>query len=161
MTKIVFLKSVPHLAEPLGLYIYSEWKEMYERQGKRSDDVVKTVKSRAVDTQIPCTLVALNNGELCGSVTLKVTEENGVEGLSPWLAGVFVLPQWRGRGIGSKLVDCAESVASEQFGVEKLYLYTSTATGLYEKHGWETFKSIVSNGKTVNIMAKELRRKSP
>src|SRR5918911_635902 len=55
--------------------------------------------------------------------------------LTPWLAGVYVEPDCRGRGHGSALVRHVESFARAA-GVGKLWLYTWTAAPLYARLGW-------------------------
>lgn len=156
MVSFSFLSEYTELAEMLGREIYREWESMYRVQGKTESDVVATVKSRAVDNEIPLTMIAHENGALCGSVTLKVNEGDEFPELTPWLAGVFVLPQFRGKGIGRSLVTFAEMVASEKFGVRKLYLYTSTAAGLYSALGYCVFAQAEKDGKVVEYMEKEL-----
>jgi len=150
------LKEFPQLAEPLGKAIYFQWIEMYEFQRKTEREVIDTVISRAVDDRIPCTIIANNFGELLGSVTLKLTEGTEFPSLSPWLAGVFVLPQFRGLGVGTVLVQSVEKLAKDKFGVIELFLYTSTAKGLYEKLGYTVFSKSEKDGILVEYMKKRL-----
>ena len=55
--------------------------------------------------------------------------------LSPWLAGVFVAPEQRRRGIGEALV---ERVVQETraLSILQLYLYTAGSGALYLRLGW-------------------------
>lgn len=154
--QIALLKEFPVLVEPLGQAIYSEWREMYEFQGKTEREVVETVQSRAVHDRIPCTMIAHDCGVLMGSVTIKISEGSDFPHLSPWLAGVFVLPQYRGLGIGKALVKSAEDFAKEKISVSELFLYTSSAQGLYEKLGYTVFSQNVKDGKVVVYMKKRL-----
>ena len=140
----------------LGREIYSQWIDMYTRQNKSVDDVIKTVESRAVTDTIPLTMIALEGDTLLGSVTLKVSDFSAHPELTPWLAGVFVLPQYRKQGVGSKLIGFAENIAKEKFNVETLYLYTGSASGLYEKLGYKTFETVDRGDKILTLMKKEL-----
>jgi GNAT superfamily N-acetyltransferase len=69
----------------------------------------------------------------------------------PWLAGLFVIPSHRGRGIGSALARHATTKAFEA-GVDSLYLYTSTATSLYERLGWQGLFRERYEGEWQNVM---------
>ncbi len=156
MVEYSFLKEHAHFAHVLGVEIYSEWKQMYDFQGKTRTEVIETVKSRAVDDCIPVTMIAHKNGELFGSVTLKTHEGTDFPELSPWLAGVFVRPQFRGKGIGIGLVNYAEQIARVRFGVTQLFLYTSSARKLYERLGYTIFSQTEKDGKIVEYMEKQL-----
>ena len=52
-----------------------------------------------------------------------------------WLADVFIIPEYQGRGLGKFLIDCVTkepSCAATDF----LVLGTRDAHGLYQPHGW-------------------------
>jgi GNAT superfamily N-acetyltransferase len=93
------------------------------------------LRERTNRNSIPTTYVALDGSELLGSVTLVEHDMSTRLDLSPWLAGVYVKPDQRGRGIGSALVQHAVAEAAK-IGVKRLYLYTSPAKEFYEKLGW-------------------------
>lgn len=52
-----------------------------------------------------------------------------------WLADVFVVPEYQGRGLGKFLISCVVDEPSCQ-AVGRLLLGTRDAHGLYEQHGW-------------------------
>lgn len=56
--------------------------------------------------------------------------------LTPWLAGVFVEPAFRGRGYASALVRQVEAFARTA-SVPALWLYTLKAEALYARLGWQ------------------------
>ena len=104
----------------------------------------------------PCAWVAFADDEPVGSVVLEL---DGVEPrpvLKPDLAGLYVLPEHRTRGIGSALVRACEAGA-RKFGVFDLYLYTEGAETLYARLGWETFERSHFLGQPVAIMRRPLR----
>jgi GNAT superfamily N-acetyltransferase len=103
---------------------------------------------------IPITFIALERGQPLGSVTL--TEHDmpghiGYENFGPWLAGAFVTPDARGRGIGAKLMRHAVEQA-EAWGVPRLYLYTESASRFYEHLGWTTLDETEYEGGRVTVM---------
>jgi len=56
---------------------------------------------------------------------------------TPWLATLYVRPEWRGHGVGTALIRACEAAAADgQY--EGLYLYSlnERASTLYERLGW-------------------------
>lgn len=151
-----YLSNHPELVETLGESIYNQWEEMYKKQEKSVADVVETVRSRAVSDSIPLTMIAIESGVLLGSVTIKENDFADHPDLTPWIAGVFVLPEQRGRGIGKGLVLHAEKIAADKFSVSELFLYTGSASGLYSQLGYEVFETVDRGDKFLTLMKKRL-----
>jgi GNAT superfamily N-acetyltransferase len=59
--------------------------------------------------------------------------------LSPWLSGVFVAPEHRGRDIGAGLVERVVQEA-RALGIARLYLYTPGSGALYLRLGWSVME---------------------
>ena len=57
-----------------------------------------------------------------------------------YLGDVFVLPEYRGRGLGKWLIECVASHPRLQ-GLRRWILATRDAHGLYEKYGFRPLKS--------------------
>jgi GNAT superfamily N-acetyltransferase len=106
---------------------------------------------------IPTTYVALTGEEPIGSVTLVEHDMATRRDLSPWLAGLYVATRFRGQGVGSALIRHAVLRAAEM-GVQRLYLHTATARGLYERLGWRTIASEWYEGEPVVVMTIETAR---
>lgn len=102
--------------------------------------------------RIPTTFVALEGDELLGSVTLVDHDMDSRLDLSPWLAGLYVKPEKRGRGVGSALTNYAVQAAA-QMGVKCLYLYTESARDLYLRLGWRSIGEDFYEGQIVTIMS--------
>jgi N-acetylglutamate synthase-like GNAT family acetyltransferase len=67
------------------------------------------------------------------------------------LAGVFVAPQHRRKGIGAALVRRIMGGATS-LHVSKLYLYTVDSTAFYANLGWSLLEHTAYRGKEVSIM---------
>ena len=106
---------------------------------------------------IPTTYVALEGDQPIASTTLVAHDMSIHQDLTPWLAGVYVKPEYRGRGIGAALVTHTMQKAA-QMGVERLYLYTGSASEFYRKLGWENYATDFYDGTTVTIMYTDLQR---
>ncbi len=110
------------------------------------------LRRRTNRERIPTTYVALDGGELLGSATLVEHDMATRRDLSPWLAGLYVAPAHRGRGVGSALVRHAVRRAAAM-GVGRLYLYTGPARGFYERLGWRPIADEWYEGQPVVVMA--------
>jgi N-acetylglutamate synthase-like GNAT family acetyltransferase len=97
----------------------------------------------------------LDDGELLGSAMLLAHDMDSRPQLTPWLAGVFVKPQCRGKGIGSALVRHIEGEA-RSLGVSTLYLYTPNAESLYERLDWSVTEHCEYRNTNVVVMSKKL-----
>lgn len=80
-------------------------------------------------------VVAQCDGAFAGGCLLVREEIDPVHDVSPWLAGLVVAEQFRGKGIGAALVRTIEAHAVEA-GVGTLYLYADTAEPFYLARGW-------------------------
>jgi N-acetylglutamate synthase-like GNAT family acetyltransferase len=74
-------------------------------------------------------LVALSDGKTVGCVAVEIY---GAAGL---LRSLAVNSDFRGKGIGQKLVTEAEAWSREN-GLKSLHLLTTTATGFFPRIGW-------------------------
>jgi GNAT superfamily N-acetyltransferase len=100
---------------------------------------------------IPTTFVALEEDLPIGSACLVEHDMTTRPDLSPWLAGVFVVPEHRRSGVGSALVNHAAARAAA-FGVSTLFLYTNGAEAVYARLGWRVRERELYEGRTVTIM---------
>ncbi len=72
--------------------------------------------------------------------------------LSPWLASIYVLPENRGQGIGTALVERVIEEAVE-LGIETLYLFTPDRKGFFASLGWSVVEHTEYREQKVVIMA--------
>ena len=115
------------------------------------------LRSRSNRDEIPISWVALADGVPAGSIALIHNDMSTHPELTPWLSGLFVLPELRGLGIATALVRHCEQTAA-RLGVKRVYLYTTTAIGLYAKTGWRPFTQDRYGSDVVTIMARDLTR---
>lgn len=121
------------LIDTIAAWHWHEWGRT--DRGGSQDAWAERIRCFTHRDRIPTMYVAFLQGELAGSVTLNAHDMATHLELSPWLSGVFVNPPARGNGVASSLVRHAMSEAWK-LGVARLYLYTSSARGLYESLGW-------------------------
>ena len=80
--------------------------------------------------------------------------------LTPWLAGVFVQPEFRGRGYATALIRRAEAFVTAA-RVPVLWLYTLTAEPFYARLGWQRVGVEQEDGQDVVLMRRSLGASIP
>ena len=117
MAEIAGYPLVEHAAEVprIAVWFDEEWGAIYGAETQAS--VNHRIETWLTRRTIPTALVAVANNQVIGTVALKQTELKFP--YSPWLAGLFVVPQFRRRGIGALLVGAAEDEAAS-LGIERL-----------------------------------------
>ena len=109
----------------------------------------------ASDQRRGVALVAKADGEPIGTCFLVESEIEPNHDVSPWLAGLFVVPERRRKGAGAVLVRAIEDQARQR-GFSRLYLYTSDAVGFYERLGWEVLDRTNWKGFDTALMVRDL-----
>ncbi len=80
--------------------------------------------------------------------------------LTPWLAGLFVEPAFRGRGHATALIRRVEAFALAA-SIPVLWLYTATAEQLYAGLGWQRVGLEQEDGHAVVLMRRFLSEEYP
>ncbi len=151
--KIEYLADHQSLIPTLAEWFYAEWSHLHP--GKSREDIQHIISLRINRDKVPMTLVALQENELIGSVSLKIYDMDNRPELTPWLASLYVREDCRGRGIGSKLVTAIED-RSRVLGVKILYLFTPASEAYYAKRGWQVMERVLYHTFPVTLMSKNL-----
>lgn len=140
---IDFLSNQPEKINEVSEMIFKEF-VVKTGSGMKFEDVVKHF-SNTKDNTLPITLVALESGECLGTVSIFENDLK-IKGMyKPWLASLYTKPEYRGRGVGEKLIAKTIDVVKE-LGFNELYLRTEDASDYYRKRGW-TYLETVSDEK--------------
>ena len=167
---IDYLANYPELIDELARLSWKEWQDVYQQRQQTLDDSLKNYRERLNTDRLPLTLVAVrarhgksltelvvNFRELVGMVSLKFHDMDTRPDLDPWLGGLLVLPEWRNRGVGTMLMLRATEEA-RRLNVQRLYLWTHSAEGLYQKLGWQVVERSNYFGKEAVVMQIDLAR---
>ncbi|GGF63628.1 N-acetyltransferase [Paenibacillus albidus] len=131
MIEIIDIRERTELqGEAIG-YFWRQWGEASNKQFYRD------CMERSCDTpsDIPRFYVALEGTSIIGGYALLRSDLNSRQDLFPWLACLYVNPEYRGQGLGQKLQEHAIREAKLK-GYQKLYLCTDH-TGYYERNQWK------------------------
>jgi len=151
---IDYLADHPEFISTLAHWHHKEWSYL-----RPSDTVeARTARLRAAcgRGEIPSVFVAFSDGTLFGSAMLIAHDMDTRMDLTPWLAGVFVAPDYRRRGIGSALIERVVGCAAA-LGVRRLYLYTPSVAQMYSRLGWSAVERTSYRGADVAVMSYDVR----
>lgn len=134
---------------------HQEW--AYLRPGDSIEARTVRLKASCGHREIPTVVIAFTGDALLGSAMLIAHDMETRMELSPWLAGVFVAPEQRRRGVGAALVRRVIDDAT-MLGVHRLYLYTPSAEEFYSRRGWSLVERTSYRGINVGIMSYDCAR---
>ncbi len=116
---------------------------------------LKSLELFASDQSHGVALVAKADGEPIGTCLLVESEIEPNHDVSPWLAGLFVVPEHRRKGAGAVLVRAIEDQARRR-EFSRLYLYTTAAAGFYARLGWTVIERTNWKGFDTAFMVRDL-----
>src|SRR3954471_4511444 len=148
---IHYLAYHPGYADHLARFSWQEWQRVYESRGQIFEDALGSYRERTNVDCLPLALIACHGAELIGTVSLKEQDLDIRPHVTPWLGGLFVVPEWRGRGVASLLMHRAVAEAG-RLRLNELYLWTSSAEPLYLKLGWKLVERTEYCDKEISIM---------
>jgi GNAT superfamily N-acetyltransferase len=130
MSDIVFTNVLecPEAQETIARWMWSFW------GNSRNYEFYRSLVAHSKTDEIPMIYAAFLDGKPVGAVALLRADLFSRQDLFPWMADLFVHPDYRSRGIGSALQDFILAKAKE-LGFQAIYLYTPLV-GYYEKKGW-------------------------
>ncbi len=149
---IHYLGHHPGCADRLGEWSWAEWRQIYDQRGQNREHALKNYRERVNIDKIPIALIALNSQEdLIGTVSLKSDDLELRPELTTWLGGLYVLPKWRRRGVGSLLMQRAIEEA-RRLKLATLHLWTPSAEKLYTRLSWSVVERMDYRGKPIVLM---------
>jgi GNAT superfamily N-acetyltransferase len=147
----------PHVATLAG-WEFETWG--HHHPGRTAPETSALFRENCGDAGVPSVFAACAEDAPVGMASLVADDMDTRPDLSPWLASVFVLPEWRGRGIASTLVRQVEAEAISN-GITQLYLFTPDQQSLYRRLGWHDVERCLYHGESVTIMTRQLTDCSP
>lgn len=151
--EIVSTSKRAELAEVTGEW---RWTAFFSRRGVARETVLAFERRAACATAVlPQVLVSLSGGVPVGMASLVAQDLDTRPDLTPWLAGVYVLPEHRRQGHAMRLVGAIEDVARTS-AVSTLWLYTRSAQPLYRRCGWCASAVFERNGRDYTLMRRDL-----
>lgn len=132
------------------------WEAFFRHHDAPFAQVLQDAERTAVLARpVPRTLVLLVDGEPVGTASLTAHDLEERPALTPWLAGMFVVPQARRRGHAGRLIAAVEQEARAA-AFPTLWLYTNAAERIYVRAGWCTVETVQHGGRPFALMRRDL-----
>ena len=96
-----YLCDHPDAAAPLARWHWEEWAAIIP--GWTEAEALAELRTHTGRRQLPTTIVAYMGAELAGSASLLAEDLPDFPPLVPWVASIYVRPEWRGQGLGEAL----------------------------------------------------------
>ncbi|MFA4994634.1 MAG: GNAT family N-acetyltransferase [Bdellovibrionales bacterium] len=133
------------------------WQEWWKNKGYPIEKIADRLREHLGSKPIPFALVAHDKTEYMGSALVIFSDLEERPQYSPWVAAVWVDPEYRKLGIGAALVDNAVNSAFA-FGCNRLYLCASRERrNFYLDRGWLQIEEDVGES-LLTVMKKEPRQ---
>lgn len=132
---------VPELIPQVADWIYNQF---WTEQQVVTAEVLADLLRQNVDVHsIPLSLVAFVDGVPVGTVNLIESDDEAYPQLTPWLAALFVKPEYRNQGVGARLVH-ELLICARNLKIQKLYLGTERPD-FYTRLGAKFFEQAKPN----------------
>ncbi len=128
---IEHLSDHPDAISELSEWYLSEWEPYYGQTGP--GDARADLEARRSREALPVGLVAMEGRQVLGTAALGLDVTTN---LTPSIIGLLVGPDYRGRGIGTALIERCVDVARE-LRYRRLYASAALPGRLWGSTGWE------------------------
>lgn len=145
---IGFLADFPDVIPVLVKWFRNQWPDYYADMTQAQME--QGFHAESLRDRTPTRLVALESGELVGTIVLRKFAIDTLPEFQPGLGGLFVSESRRGKGIGTQLVQAGMNLALDQ-GYEAVYATTTAAAGILERLGWAFITTVVHRGEELKL----------
>ncbi len=150
---VTVLDGAEPLAGELADRHVAEWGHLYSNWD--STAARAEFGAHKTDGSLPATLLLREGGQPAGSVSLIQGDCQARRDLDPWLASLYVFPEFRGRGHAHRLIEAAVRHAAEA-GERQLHVFSESAGGLFRRHGFTLLERTSLRGASIEILRREL-----
>ena len=151
--QFIYLADQSELLPILADWFFDEW-GLHDPESSR-EHMRTELGDFLYHDRLPLTIVLLRDSEPIASASLKIKEMETHPQYLHWLGGVYVHPDNRGQGVGSRLVEYTAQEAI-RFNVTDLFLYTHSHEKFYARLGWRVIEEPIYKGRVVSIMKRKL-----
>lgn len=134
------LRDVPQFRDVVADRI---WRAFWAQSGAPLSAVEEALAGCIGPEGYPFTLVALADGKFAGTVTAIASDVAERVQYAPWLAALWVEPEFRGQGLAMDLMDAGQTrLTAQGFGL--VYLAArERMRPFYAARGWQLIESAV------------------
>ena len=157
--QIVPLDECGQYAAICAHWSYGQW---FAQRDISFDINLLTYKERAASKALPRVFVICVDSFPVGMVSIKENDMRSRSDLSPWLSALYIMPEYRNRGLGERLIEHAREHI-RQLGAAAIHLFIdvlneTNLAAYYEKLGWVFVgESLDNDGFNAKIYRFDLR----
>ncbi len=140
------LEQRPDAAGLLAVWLMDEWPEYH--RGRSLPDVASQFR---LVSDVQQALIAEIETEVVGTVAVRGRWEAVPELSSPWLGGLFVVPEHRGQGIGTALVEAAITAATVA-GHPIVHMAVRVDPAFYIRRDWRVVGTVAAGDECVTVL---------
>lgn len=148
-TRFSYLGEQPQHIETIARWHQAQWQHISPQHSVESR--VRLYSTYPNSPDIPFCLLATQQGQPVGSASVVECDMESRAELTPWLASVYVHPDYRQQGIATELIRRCIDLASQR-PAERLYLFTPDQAAFYQKRGWQALEHCLYHNEPVEIM---------
>lgn len=131
--EIEYLCDRPEYVDLVAGWVYNEF--VIGTASSFTLEGCKDYFSKTNKTKLEITFVAIIDYKGVGTVSIFENDLDNQKVLTPWLASLYVEPDYRSKGIAKQLIEKVKQ-AVKGLGYEKLYLRTEHTSEYYKALGW-------------------------
>jgi len=151
---LIPLRQQPERTAEIAALLHSEWSHLPNWACLTQIDL--RLQRRNCPSKSSFTLLACSaNGPLMGTASVIEFELEDMPVRRYWLGEVFTAADFRGRGVGSALINACITAAQQQ-KIKELWLYTPDKQLLYQRLGWQEVEQREVNAERVSVMVRSL-----
>ena len=148
----------PQHIKAVSKMIYNEF--VVKTPSTKSLNDVECYFSETKEASFPITFIATIDRKCVGTVSLFENDCAERPQYKPWLASLYVEPEFRSKKIAQQLIDYLKEYL-KNLGYSEVYLKTENASAYYIKRGWDLVESIKNHhGEKVDIFKMVLINKT-
>ena len=153
--RIVHVLDVPGSMPTLARWFVEEWSPWYGPGGP--GDAEADLAACSSRSELPICLVALNkDNDALGTIALKAESVGSELGVGPWLAALLVGREYRGKGVGKRLVEAIEGEA-QRLGFSSIYTSSETDETTMTRRGWRAIGTTASLKGPITVYRRDFR----
>ncbi|MER1957010.1 MAG: GNAT family N-acetyltransferase [Solibacillus sp.] len=137
--EITTLVKKPSYSKDVAHMIYEEF--VVGTTSKMTFADVETFFQHTQFDSFPITFIAIVNETCVGTVSVFQNDYKERPHYTPWLASLYVKPEYREQKIGAQLMTYLLAYV-KVLGISEIYLKTENASDYYTKRGWTLVESI-------------------
>jgi GNAT superfamily N-acetyltransferase len=155
MIKIESIVDYPDTAPQIAKWLYDEWS--YLGPDASVENWTKSIREQICKDRIPVMFVALDKSKPIGCIALVKKDTATSMDLSPWLGAFYVTKDYRGRGIGLRLVRHLIGCA-KHLNVSILYACVTDdrLKNIALRRGWDMVGQEFYKNRLVTVISLEL-----